>query len=147
MPLPTFFDDFIVPIVAECPVTLLRRLKKALSLTASALAKSGMQINDKPGNTEILINFHGSGKQHDDSMRKCAHITTIHVSGPTFKSLDVQIVDQYRHLGSYNAGCQQHAYEAAMRAAQCNADFAALSKGFYRQQAIPQARRLLVLHI
>ena len=87
MPLPTFFDDFIVPVVAENPVTLLKHLSKALALTAESLAKSGMQINDKPGKTEVLVDFHGTGKQYAASLMQCAHVTSIQASGPTFKAL------------------------------------------------------------
>ena len=143
--MPICFDDFIVPVVAENPVTLLKHLGKALTLTAESLARSGMQINDKPGKTEVLVDFNGTGEQYAANLLKCAHVASIKASGSTFKALDVQIVEQFRHLGSYNAGCQQHAYEAAICAAQCISAFKAFSNKFYRQSSIPQSRRLLVL--
>jgi hypothetical protein len=79
-----------------------------------------MEVNDDRGKTEALLQFNGTGAakvKHD--------LTTgsqqIHVDHPLFGEFDIGITQQYKHLGSINAGPHKYDQEVEARTAQARA--------------------------
>ena len=95
-----------------------------------------MEVNDNRSNTEALLQFHGTGAakvKHD--------LTTgsqqIHVDHPLFGELDVGIMQQYKHLGSINAGPHKYDQEVESRTAQAKAITKSLRSKLFARKASP----------
>ena len=106
MPLPAFFDDFVIPVTATSPAELFDNMSSVISITGQSFARRGMIVNDKPGKTEAMLAFHGSHKHDMNMARTRAHIKVEH---RLFGVLKVNIVHHYRHLGSVShpSGCHK----------------------------------------
>ena len=84
-----------------------------------------MEVNDKKGKTEALLQFNGTGA----AKVKCdltAGSQQIHVQHPLFGELDIGITKQYKHLGSINAGPHKYDQEVESRTGQAKATTKAL---------------------
>ena len=68
MPLPAFFDDFVVPVLSPTPADLFADVTTVLACTGRSFATGGMAIKDKPGKTEAVIAFHGEGSHSRKTM-------------------------------------------------------------------------------
>ena len=102
-----------------------------------------MEVNDNRGKTEALLQFNGTGAvkvKHD--------LTTgsqqIHVYHPLFGELDTRITQQYKHLGSINAGPHKYDQEVEARTAQAKATTESLRSNMFAQKGLPRKQRLTV---
>ena len=62
-----------------------------------------MEVNDRVGKTEVLLQFHGTGVA---TVREALNTGTQNISTEhlVFGCLNVGITQRYKHLGSVNAG-------------------------------------------
>ena len=95
---------------------------------AAGLTTHGMQVNDSAGKTEIIITYHGVGSVAATQSLHSQALPIVEVSSPLFITLRVQVVDRYKHLGSFNAGHNRYELESSVRTAQAWAAFKPLKK-------------------
>ena len=92
-----------------------------------------MEVNDNRGKTEALLQLNGTGAV------KVKHVLTagskqIHADHPLFGELDIGITQQYKHLGSIDAGPHKYDQEVEARTAQAKAITKSLrSKSLHRK--------------
>ena len=102
-----------------------------------------MEVNDNRGKTEALLQFNGTGAD------KAKHdLTTgsqqIHVEHPLFGELDIGITQQYKHLGSINAGPHKYDQEVEARTAQARAATKSSRRKIFAQKGFPRKQTLTV---
>ena len=113
LPIAALFDDFVFVAIAKRPEELVTQCRRVFKNIGTAFTSRGMHVNDKLEEqkneqkeeltTEALLTFHGSG-----AGKARAHVNpgsqTITARSPMFGQLEIGITDQYKHLGSVNAG-------------------------------------------
>ena len=101
-----------------------------------------MEVNDSRGNTEGLLQLNGTGaaKVKSDMTAGNQHI---HVDHPLFGEFDIGITQQYKHLGSINAGPHKYDQEVESRTAQAKASTKALRSKLFAKQGFPRKQRLI----
>ena len=114
-------------------------LTTVLAETRKALSSSGMAVNDKPNKTEVVCEYAGATSANE--LTAAMARTHIKCEHPTFGKLSVQVVDRYRHLGSYNTGAYRLGYEACTRGGQCSSAFTSLKKKLFASIASSQRKR------
>ena len=102
-----------------------------------------MEVNHNRGKTEALLQFNGT------SAVKVKHdLTTgsqqFHVDHLLFGELDIGITQQYKHLGSINAGAHTYDQEVEARTAQAKAIIKSLRSKLFAQKGVPRKQRLIV---
>ena len=135
VPIPAFFDDFVIPVLTDSPTELQEKTRSALAATACSFAERGMTINDAKGKTDILMFYNGKGSGAFHAFQQAA--TSLTASGPFFATLTIGVVESYRHLGTINAGGRVFDFEIQSRCAQAEAAYKHLSKNVYRNPLIP----------
>ena len=88
-----------------------------------------MEVNDNSGKTGVLLQFHGTGAAKVKS-DLTAGSQQIHVQHPIVRELDIGITQQYKHLGSLNAGPHKYDQEVESRAGQAKATTNALRDNY-----------------
>ena len=63
LPIPAFFDDFVLVVIAATPEELISKCARVLEKKQSgkAFASRGMEVNDSVRKTEVLLPFNGTG--------------------------------------------------------------------------------------
>ena len=76
-----------------------------------------MEVNDSVGKTEVLLQFNGTGAA---KVREAIETGTqkIGTEHPVFGCLNIGITQQYKHLGSLNAGPHKYDQEIESRVGQ-----------------------------
>ena len=118
LPIPAFFDDFTITVFADSPHQLLPKVREALRAVAAGLTTHGMQVNDSAGKTEIIVSYHGPGCVAATQSLHSQTLPIVEVTSPLFATLRVQVVERYKHLGSYNSGHNRYELERNVRTAQ-----------------------------
>ena len=96
-----------------------------------------MEVNDNRGNTEVLLQNHGTGAAKVKS-DLTAGSQQIHVQHPLFGELDIGITQQYKHLGSSNAGPHKYDQEVESRTGQAKATTKALRGQLFANTGLPR---------
>ena len=122
LPILALFDDFTIIIISDSPDQFLPKVKEALKAVAAGLTTHGMQVNDSPGKTEIISSYHGPGSCAADQALHSQTLPVVEVCSPLFATLRVQVVDKYKHLGSYNTGHNRYELESNVRTAKAWSD-------------------------
>ena len=69
-------------------------------------------------------------------------LPVVEVCSPLFATLRVQVVDKYKHLGSYNTGHNRYELESNVRTVQAWSAFKPLKKKVIKEQGIDFSQRL-----
>ena len=103
----------------------------------------GVEVNDNKGKAEVLLQFHGTGAAKVQS-DLTAGGQYIHVEHPIFGEFDIGITQQYKHLGSLNAGPHKYDQEVESRTGQAKATTKALRGKLLANTALPRTDKLTV---
>ena len=106
-------------------------------------ASRGMEANDNKRKTEALLQLHGTGAAKVKS-DFTAGSQQIHVEHPIFGELDLGITQQYKHLGSLNAGPHKNYQQVESRSGQAKATTKALCGQLFANTGLPRKDRLTV---
>ena len=108
LPIPAFFDDFVLVVTAATPEELIPKCARVLEKTGKAFASRGMEVNDSVGKTKVLLQFYetGAAKVREAIATGTQKIVAEHL---VFGYFNIGITRQYKHLGSLNAG--PHKYD------------------------------------
>ena len=92
-----------------------------------------MEVNDSVGKTEVLLQFDGTGvaKVRHAVATGAREMVTEHL---VFGCLNIGITQQYKHLGSVNAGPHKYDQEIASRVGQARTTNNALRKMLSAEQ-------------
>ena len=101
-----------------------------------ASASKCMEVKDSRGNTETLLQFNGTGAANVKSDVTAGN-QQIHVDHPFVGELGIGITQQYKHLGSINAGPHKYDQEVESRTAQAKASTKALRSKLFAKQGFP----------
>ena len=159
----TFVDDEAVVVTASVPATMASRFRRVVEILTQVFEHYGMTINWKPGKTEVIAVFRGTGavaeRQRlicDNGKRKfrvqqtcgeAADVATDHVeppksTGQTGRTIDVNAVDRYKHLGSIVDGTRSLVPEARNRVDASMNSFGPLSMRILGNKSINIKRRV-----
>ena len=92
--------------------------------------------------TNIIISFHGPGSIASTQSLHSQTLPIIEASGPLFKPLKVQVVDKYKHLGSYNTGHNRYDSESSVRTGQAWSALTQLKTKVFKEKGIDFQQRL-----
>ena len=109
--------------------------------TGNVFASRGMEVNDNRWKTKVLLQFHGTGAAKVKS-DLAAGSQQIHVEHLFFGELDIGITQQYKHLGSLNAGPHKYDQEVEPRTGQAKATTKALRGKLFANTGLPRKDRL-----
>ena len=100
-----------------------------------------MHANDSVGNTEAFLQIYGTGAA---AAREGLKTGTLEVTAdnPTFGRLGIGITEQYKHLGSVNAGPHKYDQEVKSRVDHAQATNKALRKTMFGNKGLPSKERL-----
>ena len=118
LPIPAFFSDFVLVVSATTPEELVPECARVLEQqTGKAFASRGMEVNDSVGKTEVFFQFNGTGVANvrEAIATGTRKIVTEH---PVFGCFNIGITQQYKHLGSLNAGPHKYDQEIESRVGQ-----------------------------
>ena len=94
----TYVDDVALMITPHDPATLQQAIRATARVAIDTLATFGVRTNMKPGKTEAMPIFHGSGARKARSMfiqgGRCITVPT-----RAFGDQTLLLVDEYKHLG------------------------------------------------
>ena len=96
----TFVDDEAAVITASVPAHLLSNLQLLVNALIERFAFYGMEINWKPGKTEVILVLRGRNAAQEKSRvksenAKCFLEVPVSTDGST---LEVHVVSEYKHL-------------------------------------------------
>ena len=141
LPIPAFFDDFVLVVTAPTPQEVIQKCARILqnNKNGKAFATKGIEDNENRGNTEALLQFNGTGavKVKEDLSTGSQQI---HVDHPLFGELDIGITQQYKHLGSINAGPHKYDQDVEARTAQARATIQSSRRFVLRRKAFPGSK-------
>ena len=100
-----------------------------------------MEVNDSVGKTEVLLQFSGTGAAQirDAIATGTRNIVTGH---PVFGCLNIGITQQYKHLGSLNAGPHKYDQEIESRVGQARSTNKAFRGTLFANKGLPTKDRL-----
>ena len=145
----TFVDDEAVIVTASVPITLSNHFRRAVQLLVETFERYGMVVNFKPGKTEVIAVFRGTGAVaqraaivHDDSSRTLRVRRVDARTGREDLDIIVNVVDQYKHLGSIIDSSNNLVPEARRRASAAMNSFGPMSMRVFGQKSIHIKRRI-----
>ena len=140
----TFVDDEAIVITATMAVTLTRKFRRAVQLLIEAFYRYGMSINVKPGKTEaILIDRGKNVKREKDHLFTSESDACFSVYLGREEEVRINIVPQYKHLGSIITTSGSLVPEARQRVRSAMNAFAPLAKTLSSKSVSLQRRIML----
>ena len=133
----TFVDDEAFAVIASVPSSLMQKFQRAIILLTETFERYGMSINWKPGKTEAMIVLRGKNARAEklklvqhNGMRKLVFDKKIRrmKRRRTAERIEVNVVDQYKHLGCIIDSSGNLVPEARNRARSAMNSFAPLAK-------------------
>ena len=134
LPIPVFCDDFAILVAREDPTQLVAKAEKAFSAVATTSVVHGMTVNDAPGKTEAIIEFHWPGAKERSAYHERHGPPIMKAESPLYRQLAVATVTSYKHPGFINQGHTRYVVKARARAAQ---SYAADSRFAERSSVTP----------
>ena len=99
------------------------------------MRRNAWKSNDSVGKTEVLLQFNGTGAAEvgDAIATGTRKIVTEH---PVFGCLNIGITQQYKHLGSLNAGPHKYDQEIGSRVGQARSTNKAIRGTFFPERIL-----------
>ena len=109
--------------------------------TRKTFASQGMEVNDSVGKTEVLLQFNGTGaaKVREAIATGIRKIVTEHLD---VGCINIGIIQQYKHLGSMNAGPHKYDQEIEWRVGQARSTNKAIRGMISANKGLPRKDRL-----
>ena len=146
----TFVDDEAIVITAAVPSTLSRKFSRAVQLLIEVFDHYGMTVNWKPGKTEAIIVYRGK-KAKDEAAKLVGQdgartfVIPKECQGVDEQSwIRVNVVAQYKHLGSTINGSGNLVPEARQRVKSSMHAFAPLAKRMLGSKSVGLKRRVTI---
>ena len=140
LPIPFCFDDFVLDVIATTPEELIPKCARVLEKHVFCFASRGMEVNDNVGKTEAFLQCNGTGvaKVREALGSGTQKMGTEH---PVFGCLNIGITQQYKHLGSMNAGPHKFDQEIESRVGQVRTTNKALRRKLFANKGPPRKDR------
>ena len=93
----SYLDDALFLTTAPSPTQLLRQVGEQIRIVVAVFSSFALQLNFKPGKTEIAVVFHGKGAR--EARRQVCSTGSISVQLDDGTNVAVGVVHQYKHMG------------------------------------------------
>ena len=139
----TFVDDEAIVITAAVPETLANKFRCAVQLLIEAFDRYGMCINWKPGKTEAMIAYRGKrAKVEKDRLFLSGETCNFSIYPGATTDVRINVVPQYKHLGSIIAASRSLVPEARQRVRSAMNAFAPIATKSLGSKSISLQRRI-----
>eukprot|EP00973_Karenia_brevis_P064121 8910553-Karenia_brevis.AAC.1 len=137
----SYVDDTVVPIFGP-PSEMLERIRRATGICVHVFIRYGMELNFKPGKSEVMIKWVGKHSQAQE--RKLTITMNNIITCPTFNGsfVDLRAVSMYRHMGSRTAVGSQMSQEVSFRMTAMRAESMKLRKCILRNPGLSNEHKL-----